>query len=247
MMELESNTKNGAVHSVDPAFDAFADDYDAALNRGISVSGEDKEYFARKRVEWTAARLLNLGVQVRTALDYGCGIGTSVPYLLNILGAQTVTGLDVSAKTLEVARKLNGSPQTTFALTDEFKPDAQIDLAFCNGVIHHIPLVERAATFDYIYHALKPGGFFAMWENNPWNPGTRIVMARIPFDRDAVTLSAPTARKYARAAGFEIVRTDFLFIFPKALAPLRGMEPGLSSLPLGAQYLVLARKSASHT
>jgi len=32
------------------AFDEFAGDYDSALARGISVSGEDKMYFARGRV-----------------------------------------------------------------------------------------------------------------------------------------------------------------------------------------------------
>jgi hypothetical protein len=32
-------------------FDVYAGDYDAALNKGISVSGEDKEFFARGRLE----------------------------------------------------------------------------------------------------------------------------------------------------------------------------------------------------
>ena len=33
-------------------FDAYADDYDVALARGISVSGERKDYFAQRRIEW---------------------------------------------------------------------------------------------------------------------------------------------------------------------------------------------------
>ena len=33
-----------------PHFDKYADDYDAALAEGLSVSGEDKDYFARGRV-----------------------------------------------------------------------------------------------------------------------------------------------------------------------------------------------------
>ena len=33
-------------------FDAYAAEYDVALARGISVSGEDKSYFARGRIEW---------------------------------------------------------------------------------------------------------------------------------------------------------------------------------------------------
>ena len=64
---------------------------------------------------------------------------------------------------------------------DDYIPDEAIELAFCNGVFHHIPVDERAAVIDYIYHSLKPGGWFAMWENNPWNPGTRYVMRSMSF------------------------------------------------------------------
>jgi hypothetical protein len=70
-----------------------------------------------------------------------------------------------------------------------------------------------------------PRGIFAFWENNPWNPGTRYVMSRIPFDRDAITVSAIEARGLLRAGGFEVIRTDFLFIFPKFLSWLLFMEP----------------------
>src|SRR5438445_109754 len=38
-------------------FDRYAGTYDSALNRGLSVSGESKEYFAHQRVRWLAARL----------------------------------------------------------------------------------------------------------------------------------------------------------------------------------------------
>jgi SAM-dependent methyltransferase len=122
------------------------------------------------------------------------------------------------------------------------EPRGEIDLAFCNGVFHHIPPAERAAAVAYLRAALRPGGVFALWENNPWNPGTRMVMRRIPFDRDAQTLSAPAARRLLRAGGFEIERTDFLFVFPRALRMLRPLERRLASAPLGAQYVVIARK-----
>ena len=74
---------------------------------------------------------------------------------------------------------------------------------------------ERAGAIDYIYRALRPGGLMAFWENNPWNPGTRYVMSRIPFDRDAITLSAREAQGLIRTGGLDVLRTDFLFIFPK--------------------------------
>ena len=37
-----------------PEFDKYAEDYDAVLSQGLSVSGEDKTYFALKRIAWLA-------------------------------------------------------------------------------------------------------------------------------------------------------------------------------------------------
>jgi len=36
-------------------FDDYAGNYDAALNQGLALSGEPKEYFARERVRWSAS------------------------------------------------------------------------------------------------------------------------------------------------------------------------------------------------
>jgi hypothetical protein len=112
-------------------------------------------------------------------------------------------------------------------------------------VFHHIPLAERADAARTVWRALRPSGWFAFWENNPWNPGTQVVMKRCPFDRDAQTLSPPRARALLGTAGFEVVRTDFLFMFPRALKALRFIEPRVARWPLGAQYQVLCRKPAS--
>ena len=67
-------------------------------------------------------------------------------------------------------------------------------------------------------------------------------MRRIPFDRNAITLSPPAARRLLRKRGFQILRTDFLFYFPRQLSWLRWLELGLARLPLGAQYQVLCQK-----
>ena len=55
-------------------FDNFSDDYDEAVSKGIAISGEDKYYFAEKRVEWLAACLKNIKVYPKKILDFGCGI-----------------------------------------------------------------------------------------------------------------------------------------------------------------------------
>jgi len=223
-------------------FDNYAEDYDAALAEGISVSGEDKVHFARRRVEWLRKCLAIQKFVPHHVMDYGCGTGTSTPYLLDSLGAGSIIGADRSTKSLEIAKQRFQSERLRFVAIEERPPDSNFDLAFCNGVFHHIPPVERDIAVAYVFRCLRPRGIFAFWENNPWNPGTRYVMSRIRFDRDAVTLSAPAARRLLRRGGFEILRTDFLFIFPKMLSRFRWIEPYCSRLPIGAQYQVLCRK-----
>ena len=39
-----------------------------------------------------------------------------------------------------------------------------------------------------------------------------------------------------------VLQTDFLFIFPHMLRGLRGLEPLVARLPLGAQYQILCCK-----
>jgi SAM-dependent methyltransferase len=225
-------------------FDAYADDYDAQLRVGLAITGESKDYYARSRARWLAGRLAALGCRPRTVLDYGCGTGSATPFLLEHLGAERVLGVDVSAESIRVARtRFSGAP-ASFALVGDVAPLASIDLAFCNGVFHHISPAERASSVEYVFSALRPGGIFAFWENNPWNPGTRYVMKRVAFDRDAITLTPPESRALLRAAGFQVLQTDFLFIFPAVLRLLRWIEPMVAALPFGGQYLVLCRKAS---
>ncbi|MSU20094.1 MAG: class I SAM-dependent methyltransferase [Pedosphaera sp.] len=225
-----------------PAFDEYAAAYDEALAQGLSVSGEDKSFFAKGRIAWLTDSLREIAVQPASVLDFGCGTGSATPFLFDLMKISSLVGVDISARSLEEARRVHGSTRSTFFLFNQYEPTQATDLAFCNGVFHHIPLKERAGAVDYVYRSLRPGGLFAFWENNPWNPGTRYVMSRIPFDRDAITLTPPESRALLRKGGFEVLRTDFIFIFPKMLSWFRGLEPLVARWPFGAQYQVLCRK-----
>ena len=84
-----------------------------------------------------------------------------------------------------------------------------------------------------------PKGLFSFWENNPRNPGTRYVMSRIHFNRDAIALSCIEAHRMVKVGGFEALRCNFLFYFPRSLRFFRWAEFLLTHLPLGAQYQIL--------
>ena len=223
-------------------FDQFAESYDADLKRALSSTGDDKEYFARGRIDWTMSQLARLGQYPKSVLDYGCGTGSATPFLREAK-IQRILGVDISQRSIEVAQSTYAFEGVSFRVLDPVTPQAEFDLAFTNGVFHHIPPAERPACMRYIYDALVPGGFFAFWENNPWNPGTKYVMSNCAFDRDAITIELPEARRLATRTGFRVVRTDSLFYFPRFLSWFRWLEPLLSSLPLGGQYLVLCKKA----
>jgi SAM-dependent methyltransferase len=223
-------------------FDDYAGGYDSALNRGLSLSGEPKEYFAHERVRWLAARLFHLGVQPLHVLDYGCGTGGTSPELLEQLHARMVVGVDASRESLDVARKEHADPRLQFETMSDLEPSGQFEVVYCNGVFHHVDPDQRLDALGYVHRSLSAGGYLGLWENNPWNLGTRLVMRRIPFDRDAKLLSPPRTRELLARAGFDVLRTDFLFLFPRALSALRPLEHSLARFPAGAQYMVLCRK-----
>lgn len=224
-------------------FDRVARDYDTALNRGLALTGESRDYYARQRIRFLQECLTRHDVRPRVVMDYGCGTGDTVPLLATLPGVERVVGVDVSGESLVVARERHGDEGRTFCLPcDVVGPPSQaFDLAYTNGVFHHIDPAERPAALRWIAGRLGPGGWLAFWENNPWNPGTRWIMSRVSFDADAQPLSAPAARRLLREAGFEIIHTDFLFIFPHVLRCLRWLEGPLRRLPFGGQYQILAR------
>jgi len=93
---MSAAAKPVAGAALEPEFDAYAARYDEALAAGLSVTGEDKDYYARGRMHWLAGRLRALGEAAPdTVLDFGCGLGGSTPLFLDTLGAKQVVGVDV--------------------------------------------------------------------------------------------------------------------------------------------------------
>jgi SAM-dependent methyltransferase len=224
-------------------FDEYAAAYEGALANAIAPSGESREYFAEGRVAWLKRCLIACGEKPSALLDFGCGDGATTPLLLAALHADSAVGIDVSAKSLAIARKNHATPQVRFESIGEFQSSGELDLAYCNGVFHHIAPVQRAEALALVNRALRTGGLFSFWENNPWSLATRYVMSRCAFDRDAIMLTPPEARRLLPKGGFEILRTDYRFIFPRALRALRKIEDFVYRLPFGTQYQILCRKA----
>jgi SAM-dependent methyltransferase len=229
------------VETVNQFFDC-CEEYEAMLNQGIHLSGESMLFFLEGRLKLLQKQVCQIGPGSRV-LDFGCGLGYATQRLQQMFPGAEITGTDTSRNALEAARQTNGGPGIRFITVDELEGDTGgYDACYVNGVFHHIQPAERPQALGLIYRVLRPNGALALFENNPWNIGARMVMARIPFDRDAHMLSPLLTSQLLRQAGFRVVRTDSLFFFPRLLKGLRFSEPYLGWTRLGAQYVVVARR-----
>lgn len=87
-------------------FDKFADEYRNLHSRNIRASGEQPEFFAEYKVR-DAAKLATdagLGASLRV-MDFGAGVGNSVPFFAKYMPACHLTCVDVSTRSLEIARE----------------------------------------------------------------------------------------------------------------------------------------------
>ena len=106
--------------------------------------------------------------QGASVLDLGCGAG--VPATLWLAEQFTVTGVDFSAKQLELARER--VPAATFIKRDmiglDFPPES-FDAVVAFYSIIHAPRQRHPALVGNIHRWLKPGGtFLATWANEEW-------------------------------------------------------------------------------
>lgn len=223
------------------AFDGYAADYEAALACGLRLTGEGRQYFAERRVAWLRRRLDALGVVSGFVVDFGCGDGATLPILARALEPRRLVGVEPSDGLRVRARDAIGG-KWEVVTPGEFRHQMEADLIYLNGVMHHIAPSDRPGVVGLLREMLRPGGLLALWDNNPWNPGTRWVMRRIPFDRGAVPIPATGIRSLLRRCGFSVLGVDHFFLFPRALRVFRWLEMPLRGLPLGGQYQVLARR-----
>ena len=228
-------------------FDTRAPDYQSQLARGLRLSGESKEYFARARLSHLRAFWAAAGrPEPATVIDYGCGVGDVTVLLAEAFPNARVLGVDPSKRFVEQARASLASDRVDFLQLEGYARIAAgpAALVHLNGVVHHVPQQERPEFFRALHACVAPGGVVALFDNNPWNPGTHLVMRRIPFDRGVLPVPAGRVVRHLEAARLRLLHKSYLFYFPAALHFLRSLEPGLESLPLGAQYALYAERAA---
>ncbi len=227
-------------------FDKFADEYLATHATNIRVSGETPAFFAEYKIKDIAKALAGTG-RVESILDFGGGIGTSVPHVRRYFPDATLTCLDVSDRSIEIARERHGDEARFVTFDGAQVPFGResFDLAFAACVFHHIKEVSHSAALAELVRILRPGGHLFVFEHNPFNPLTRHTISTCPFDENAILIAGRRMRRTLEKAGFCDVHLRYRMFFPRLLSLLRCLEPHLAWLPMGAQYYVSGRKQGS--
>jgi SAM-dependent methyltransferase len=225
-------------------FDKFADEYYVLHQKNTRSFGESTDFFAEYKIKDISELFMNKAQSPRHILDFGSGIGTSVPHFRRFFPEASLTCLDVSEKSLKVGRS-RFSGLADFQAFDGSRipcPDNSFDLIFAACVFHHIPHSAHLGLLREWRRVLKPGGTAVIFEHNPLNPLTVRAVNTCPFDENAELIRGSALKKQFREAEFQRVDLRYRLFVPGVIRRLRPLERWLYRLPLGAQYFVHATK-----
>jgi SAM-dependent methyltransferase len=230
-------------------FDQYAQNYNEGHAKAVKSTGFQPSYFHEYKIREVAAQLKARGLdsQDMNLLNVGCGIGESEPYIREYLPRVTVFGIDVSEKSIDVARESNRElPGVTYAAYDgEHIPfDISFDIVFVANVFHHIRRENHLMTLKILHQRLKDKGLIFLFEHNPLNPLTLWIAYRndYRFDKDSRLLNPRYAGRILLKTGFTEVEPRYTIFFPNHFSFLLPLEKHLSKLPFGAHYYYVGRK-----
>ncbi len=228
-------------------FDRFADEYDALHAAGLAVSGEGPEYFAEYKIKDIARdyeqspHQRNSSVKI---LDFGAGVGGSIPYVHKHFASPQLTCLDLSKRSLALAEKRFPAlaQYVHFDGANLPFPADHFDIAYAMCVFHHIDHAAHISLLRELRRVIRPGGSLFIFEHNPNNPVTVRIVNSCPFDENARLIHGAAMKQQLLAAGFKNSKIRYRIFFPRLLRALRPLERALAWLPMGGQYYARSLK-----
>jgi len=219
-------------------FDRVGDAYGAEVAEALGPFSGEHAHFLEVKARWLVrlARSRLGSTAALRALDLGCGLGLLERHLTE-LGAP-IFGADVALAPLAAGRRAE-LRSVLYGSSLPFASGA-FDLVFMASVLHHVPPDRRPPVLREVRRVMRPGGLAVFFEHNPWNPGTRWIVSRCEFDRDAVLVSPPQLGRSLRTAGLRPVLRRHLLVTPWSGKLFDALDRWLGGLPLGAQYLLAA-------
>jgi len=225
-------------------FDKYSASYGDEVTKALGFSRVPHGYYTEVKVNWILSFLSGALAATRRpqVLDVGCGDGGTDRLLIPHVDG--LRGVDVSSAMIAQARSRN--PEAEYAWYDGKRlpfDDQTFHLTFAICVMHHVPVQDWAIFVSELARVTKPGGYVVIFEHNRWNPATRLVVKRCPFDKEAVLVAASKLKLLMTANTLVCERARYILLTPFAVAPMQWLERMCRSVPFGAQYFVAAKKS----
>ena len=236
-MSLKMNDK-----SLRAEFDLLADDYYQTHKANIAITGEGPEYFSRYKVADFAQYFTGKNYPA-SILDFGSGIGNSIPYFREFFNQSELFCGDVSERSMEISQERFPGKENYLKIDDGIPADDEsFDAVFTACVFHHIPHDDHIKWLVELARVTRAGGILAVYEHNPLNPLTVRAVNHCPLDVNARLIRAGQMKKNLIKSGWRDVNIEYKVFFPAALKSLRLLEKYMKGLFLGAQWRLTAIK-----
>lgn len=241
--------------TVPPEFDRFAADYERVHDRTLPPGARSRDFLIQK-ADMVTRWVHELAPSRRplSVLDFGCGTGRLLTALGNQDWCGSMTGVDVSRESIQAARLAVGGNKNPVVLAEslaDLDGRDRYDVVLMFNVIHHISDRERREVVRQLKRLVREDGFLAVWEHNPLNVVTRVLVALSPLDKTASLIRRSSVMRLMRECGFSCLRSRFVNCFPPPFLKIRTlawMETALSPYPIGTQYwAVFTTSQAPHS
>ncbi|MBF5003869.1 class I SAM-dependent methyltransferase [Diaphorobacter caeni] len=223
-------------------FDLLADNYYQEHKANISITGENPEYFSEYKISDFSEYFKNHTLPI-DILDFGSGIGNSIPHFRKYFSNSKLCCADVSSRSMEISQERFPGNEKYLQIDDSIPAeDNRFDAIFTACVFHHIPHIDHKKWLAELNRVTKPNGVLAIFEHNPLNPLTVHAVNTCPIDANAKLIRAKSMKELLISTGWRNVEIEYKLFFPKALKKLRFLEAHMKTIFLGAQWRITAVK-----
>ena len=87
----------------------------------------------------------------------------------------------------------------------------------------------------------KRGGLVTIFEHNPYNPVSQLIVKLSPLDKNVRLLTKSKVNQLFSETGIQTVLQKYILFFPEFMSKLNYLETYMNQWPMGCQYLVAGR------
>ncbi|OGW92216.1 MAG: hypothetical protein A3E74_03985, partial [Omnitrophica bacterium RIFCSPHIGHO2_12_FULL_44_12] len=224
-------------------FDVHANEYENELNRWLNQRfGTSKTYVNRAKAQ-ELITLLKLNKDSNAlgkllCLDVGCGTGAIASYLCQN-NIKTI-GVDLSYHMIQSGQKCAPnqaqcivSPSTRLPFESGF-----FDCCYTVCLFHHLSEPDQIKTLREMKRVTKRGGLVTIFEHNPYNPVSQLIVKLSPLDKNVRLLTKSKVNQLFSETGIQTVLQKYILFFPEFMSKLNYLETYMNQWPMGCQYLV---------